>query len=221
MTKIEKTAARNARKALLASATGIGFDIANGFARAVVLIVAIKNDAKAMTTAQENFVSGYVANRLGTLYADRLGNADRATLLKEADKVIGKASPDSKKPDDEKRLPEEHKAVRAAATSWATAKRQAGIAPTKAGGRKARPGSNAPETPAETGAATTNDAPKFTLAAPKLSNDNEADAYLASAIAALLATVDVNADSVSKPWSDFINATYQRAVKAKLIPSAE
>lgn len=215
------------RKALVATAASIGFDIAGGYRKAIILFQQLRTAPNALKQAGERYVIGYVANRLSHCepFKTNWSNMDQAAMIEAAADVVAKKSPKKDLPDSEQpdghRTTVEHKAVRSAQTSLATARKEAGLVTDRTGkGRKPRPASNDSDDTME-GAANSNDAPKFTLAAPKLANDGEASTYLASAIAALLATVDVNADHVSKPWSEFINDTYQRAVTAKLIPSAE
>jgi hypothetical protein len=178
MAKATKKAARKINAKFLASvnaASDMGYDMADGYSRAVELVRSVKASANALADVAANYVIGYVARSLSS----QLGNMERVQQYAEARDIIAKAGPDTSKPD--RRTAEQHKAVRAAQTSLASVKRAAGIAPSKAGGRKPRAGSNPPEPPRDA-----------LFASPKLANDNEARDYFRNAFAALLTTTEVN-----------------------------
>lgn len=184
--KKSKAKALSARlQGLVASAASIGFDVATGYSRAVELAKAIGTKNRlALIEAGLQYQSGYVARYLGdnTAYAKRWHNMGQKERLAESLDIIGRAEPESSKANRRSAL--EHKAVRAAQTSWSTAKRRAGLIAERKGGRKPRPSSNKPSKAVPV---------DLVKASPKLASKAAANNYFATACAALLATVDKNA----------------------------
>jgi hypothetical protein len=202
--------------ATVTSAVDMGFDMADGYSRAVVLFCNVKASANALAAASTQYVIGYVARSLSA----QLGNMDRVQQYAEAEAIIAKAGPDTSK--DDRRTHEQHKAVRAAQTSLASVKRAAGIKASKGGGRKPRQGSNdASPPPVDLVKA----APTFNGAYAKQHGfDTVRDAandYFATAAAALLATVNKNAHNVTPAISSAVSDLHAALKAAGLIPSAE
>lgn len=170
---------------LVAGAATIGFSVAGGFASAVSLFTAVKGSTRALSEASAEYVRGYVAASLLTdpAYAKRWHNLDDAGLFDAAGDIIAKTPPNASKPDS--RTTAEHLAVRAGQTSLSTAKRKAGIAPKKGGGRKPRPAT----VPANDESPVPID---MVTATPTLATREEANDYFVNAIAALLVTCDKN-----------------------------
>lgn len=190
--------------AFVESAAAIGFNAATGYAAAVELVTAVKASAKALEQAGEQYKRGYVARSLlaTAAYAKRWHNLDQAGQFEAAGEIIAKATPDSSKPD--RRTELEHKACRAADTSWSSVKRAAGIAPKKKGGRKPRPSSNAPSKAVPV---------DLVKASPALPNKEAANDYFATACAALLATVNKNAKHIDPRLSSAVS-DFHSALKA-------
>jgi hypothetical protein len=193
---MKKNAKKTAAKALnatlraaIATAAGIGFDIATGYAAAVELARKVAKSRAALNEAGAQYKAGYVARYLSDIpaVAKRWGNMDQAARIAAAADVIAKATPESSKPN--RRTETEHKACRAADVSWSTAKRRAGILAEKKGGRAPRPAAKA---------STTVKALPVDLvkASPRLGTPTAANDYFATAAAALLATVNKNAKHV-------------------------
>jgi hypothetical protein len=103
-------------KALVASATTIGMDVANGYGRAVELFrkIGAKNRA-ALQLAATNYKHGYVAVYLKDRYAKRWGNMTPEMMLDEVRAIYAKPYPESSKSN--RRTELEHKACRAADVS--------------------------------------------------------------------------------------------------------
>lgn len=188
---------------LVASASGIGYDVASGFASGVKLVGDImrgtRDDAKrkkALNDAGAAYKVGYALRYLEDEKSiqKRWGNMDRLQRLAEVEAIFAKPTPDSSKPN--RRTELEHKACRAADTSWSSCKRRAGIAPTKAGNRSPRPSANEPAK-----------APPVDLvkASPKLASKSAVNDYFQTAAAALLATVDKNARLISPQLSSAVS----------------
>lgn len=197
---------------LVNAAQATGYNIATGFRTAVAALKVCKASKVALEAYGARYCVGYVAASLFSLpaYAERWGNMTDEQRGKEAQTIIDRKPPKTEEKPDGKRvsLPDaqqpdghrldiEHKAVRAAQTSLSTAKRNAGIEPTKAGGRAPRPSSTEPKL---NGAAAPVDLVK---AAPKFDKDyaaehdcetprDAANDYFRTAAAALLTTVNRN-----------------------------
>jgi hypothetical protein len=188
-------------KALVASATTIGMDVANGYGRAVELFrkIGAKNRA-ALQLAATNYKHGYVAVYLKDRYAKRWGNMTPEMMLDEVRAIYAKPYPESSKSN--RRTELEHKACRAADVSVSTAKRRAGLVAEKKGGRKPQPARKATSTKAVP--------VDLVKASPTLKDKPAANDYFATACAALLATVNKNAKKIdpriSSAVSDFHSA---------------
>ena len=204
MNKTQKKAkAANARisaalNALIASASTIGFATSGAFEDAVQLV---RNALKALPRGANPlkhqgmidlglaYKAGYIARRLKSesAFAKRWGNYDDAQCIEEAATIYAKPGFESGKPN--RRSEVEHKACRAADTSFTKVRERAGLVSERkgAGGRKPRPSSNKKE-PAR----------DMLFASPKLANDNEAREYFRTALAALMTTTEVNRQNGAK-----------------------
>jgi hypothetical protein len=107
----------------------------------------------------------------------RWGNLDRAGRIEAALAILDLPSPDSSKP--ERRTKLEHVMVRAADSAISTARKNAGIAPKKAGGRKPKAPANPPEITASVGPV-------------KFANDDDARDYFRNVMAALVQSAEIN-----------------------------
>lgn len=225
MGKPKKTAKRAKRAlsaklaTLVASAANVGFAVSGAFESAVGLCQdirralprgAIPSRHPALIDAGLAFKAGYVARRLSlhSLYAKRWGNYSEAQMIEEAGLIYARPYPESSKPN--RRTDVEHKACRAADTSWTTAKARAGIVSErkgKGGSRKPRPGSNKsqPKAPPVS----------LTKASPKLATREAANDFFATAAAALLATVNKNAKNIAPQLSSAVT-DFKKAIDAFL-----
>ena len=210
---------------LIASASGVGFASANAFEAGVQLARdAVKalprgtspNKAQAMIDLGLAYKAGYIARRLKgeKAFEKRWGNYSDAQMIEEAKAIYAKPYPDSSKPN--RRTELEHKACRAADTSWTTCKTRAGIVSERkgAGGRKPRPSANKGKAPPVD---LVKAAPKFDAAYCKAHSVDTpkaaANDYFATAAAALLATVNKNAKQVDPRLSSAVT-DFHGALKA-------
>lgn len=195
---------------LIAGAASIGFDVATGYQRAVVLARSIGTKHRvALAEAGLQYQAGYVARYLGDqpAYSKRWHNMGQPERIAASLAVIAKPEPTSTKPN--RRTELEQRAVRAAQTSWATAKRRAGLTAERKGGRKPRPSANASKpVPVD-----------LVKASPRFSNKAAANDYFATALAALLTTVDKNAKLIAPQLSTIVHDAYTAAKKAGFIPA--
>jgi hypothetical protein len=188
-------------KALVASAAGVGMNVAGGYADAVTLFKRIGTKSKvALADASLNYKAGYVARYLKETpsIAKRWGNMGEPQLIAAAKEIYGKPYPESSKAN--RRTELEHRACRAADVSLATAKRRAGLIAEKKGGRKPRPASApAKAVPVD-----------LVKASPKLPTKAAANDYFATACAALLATVNKNAKNIDPRLSSAVRTSIRR-----------
>jgi hypothetical protein len=175
---------------VVASGASIGFAHAHSFTAAVAATEQCKASKNALAALGNEYVAGYVTSSLlRSGYAERWDNMTQEQQIGCARDIVAKAPfKESSKTPDTDRTEQEHKAVRAAQKSWSMVQRAAGIAAKKGGGRAPRAGSNEPEAPPV----------NALFSSPKLANDNEARDYFRNALAALLATTEVNTQTGAK-----------------------
>lgn len=177
---------------LIASAASIGFAASGAFENAVVLV---RNAVKALPKGASPlkhqgmidlglaYKSGFIARNLMSepSIAKRWGNMGEAEMCAAALEVYAKPGFESGKPN--RRTEREHKACRAADTSFTKIRERAGIVSERkgAGGRAPRTSTVPAEPPVNA-----------LFASPKLANDNDAREYYRSAFAALLTSTEVN-----------------------------
>lgn len=192
---------------LLGTAAQVGYSSRQAFNEGVKLARATKSSKAALDEAGRRYKCGYIVSYLEEPFAKAWGNMSLDQRFEAAATIMAKASPDSTKPD--RRTDVEHKACRAADTSWSTAKRQAGIEPTKKGGRKPRQGSTAKDAPKAPPVDMVKASPRFTAAYAKEHGFETpkaaANDYFVTAAAALLATVDKNAKLIAPALSSAIS----------------
>lgn len=194
-------------KALIAGAAIVGYDVMGGFQAGVALAKAIGPRKQALADAGVQYQAGYVARYLEeeTTFKRRWGNMDTARRIEESLAILAKATPDSTKAD--RRTDLEHKACRAASTSWSACKTKAGvITPTKRTPR------------ASTANVGTGNVPPVDLvkASPKFKSKAEANDYFATAAAALLTTCDVNSALKLKPQLTSAVSDFKAAIAKAL-----
>jgi len=181
--------------ALVASAASIGYGVAEGFSAGVTLARNIGQGHKmALIDAGLGYKSGYIVRYFedaGPAYAKRTGNMSQAQRFEDALAIYAKAGPETAKPN--RRTALEHKACRAADVSWTGCKNRAFGTTPKA--RKPRPAT-----------AKVNPVPvDLVKASPNLPTKVAVNDYFATAMAALLATVDKNAKRVMPQISSAIS----------------
>ena len=192
-------------KGLVASAAGIGFNVATGYSEAVALFRSIGTKSKdALNQAGLNYKAGYVARYMSDTpaIAKRWGNMDDAARIDAARDIYAKPYPESSKPN--RRTELEHRACRAADVSLAAAKRRAGLVAVKTGGRRPRPSANAPSRAIPV---------DLVKASPNLKTKEAANDYFATACAALLTTVNKNAKRIDPRLSSAVS-DFHSALKA-------
>lgn len=194
-TKSKKTATPriNAKLAtLIATAGDVGFTASGAFENAVELVraavKALPKDAsplkhQGMIDLGLQYKGGFIARNLlaEPAIAKRWGNMGVPEMIVEALEVYAKPGFESGKPN--RRTEREHKACRAADTSFSKIRERAGVISERkgAGGRAPRTSTVPAEPPRDA-----------LFASPKLANDNDAREYFRSAFAALLTTTEVN-----------------------------
>jgi hypothetical protein len=225
-------------RALISSASVIGFVVADSFGEALTLVESIITETKgkvalrdkALNAAQANYVPGYVARSLLRLpdYRSRWDNLTQDQQIDMGKDICAKSHPTTKKAKpEERRTDNEHKACRAADESWRALKRKAGIEGDKAkdpkkNSRAPRAGSNPPPPPPPV---------DLVKASPKIDKayaeragvktvKEAVNDYYATAAAALLAFTNKNARNVI-PQLSSATADFHAAVKAALgdVPS--
>ena len=194
---------------LIAGAAMVGYQTANAFEAGVALARSIGAHKQALADAGVRYQAGYVARSLFSLpaYAKRWGNMTDAQRIEAAAEIMARPTPDSTKPN--RRSEVEHKACRAASVSWHGCKSKAGVITVKP--RKPRPASNKPDAkpvPVD-----------LVKASPTLKTKGAVNDHFATAVAALLATVNKNAKLIDPRLSTAV-ADFKAAVDAALKPAA-
>lgn len=203
--------------ALLGEAASVGYNIGASSAEAAAFVLRLSRECKNRT----DYLDGIAQLKAGRVVAyfehppkaevvncrnyvaRRWDNLPREQRIEAALDILSRPSPDSDKPN--RRLATEHKAVRAADSAVSHLRRLCGL--TKASPkkeRKPRPSTNPPE-----GAS-------FTVAAPKVSNDNEAIEFVGNALAALVTFCEKNKQTgAPKSVKQIIHRIESRLIDAK------
>jgi hypothetical protein len=195
----------------------IGLAYASGFSARATFEEAVKALSVFTIADKEALIEfglQYKAGNMAAYFASnvpgwkaRKGNQSPELIAESMLAIYAKPYPESTKPN--RRTDAEHKACRAADQSWSSVKIRAGLADPKK--RKPRPSANkAPEPPRELVAAT-----------PKLATKEAVNDHFATAFAALLGTVNVNARRVSPQLSSIVQDAYSAMVKLGLIKPAK
>jgi hypothetical protein len=210
MKKTQKKAAKALSAKMLAlvgTAATIGYSVQGAFAGAVALCRQIGQGHKlALTDAGLQFKAGYIVRYLEDVpaYLKRVGNMDQAQRFDDALTIYGKPGPETAKPN--RRTELEHRACRAADKSWRMAQVRAFNIQPKA--RKPRPAANAPSKAVPV---------DLVKAAPNLPTKAAVNDYFATALAALLTTVNKNAKRVSPQISSAVTDCHAALKAAGII----
>lgn len=195
----------------IGTAYGFGHSArANFQATVAALAVFTKEDKEALIQFGLQYKAGYMAAYFAANvpgWAKRKGNQSQDVIAEDMAAIYSKPYPESTKPN--RRTEVEHKACRAADSSWSGAKSVAGLSnPQK---RAPRPSANkAPEPPRELVAAT-----------PKLGTKVAANEHFSIAAAALMTTCNANAKFVQPAIISAVSDLYQAFIKAGLIKPAK
>jgi hypothetical protein len=209
--KAARKAITAAKRRLIASAASLGHGVAGGYQAAVDALKSFTLDDKgALADFGVQYKAGYMVRYFEAnmpRYLKRVGNMDLALRVEDALTIYAKPAPDTTKAN--RRTDLEHKACRAADVSWNTVKARAGLAKPKT--RKPRP-AVVPANPVPV---------DLVKASPKLATKEAVNDHFATAAAALLATVNVNAKRVSPQLSSLIEDFHQGCIKLGLIKASK